>query len=51
MQIQRQTFYEPQEIVNAVKNRIKGAMENAEAIEYLTFVADGEPTLDNNLGK
>ena len=51
MKIKRQTFYEPQEIIEAVKNKIKGAKEKEEAIDYITFVPDGEPTLDINLGK
>lgn len=51
MQLKRQIFYEPQEVVEAVKNKIKGAEEKGEAIDYLTFVPDGEPTLDINLGE
>lgn len=51
MQIKRQTFYKPEEVVKAVKRRIQRAKENQETIDYLTFVPDGEPTLDENLGK
>ena len=49
-QIKREIFYKPQEIVKAVKNKIKKADEKDEAIDYLTFIADGESTLDINLG-
>ncbi len=50
LQITRKPFYTPQEIVADVKQKIEGAKEKKEAIDYLTFVADGEPTLDSNLG-
>lgn len=51
MQIKRQIFYKPQKICESVKNKIKKAEEKDEAIDYLTFVPDGEPTLDINIGK
>jgi len=51
LQITRKPFYTPQEIVTAVKQKIQGAKGKKEAIDYLTFVADGEPTLDSNLGE
>jgi len=51
LQITRKPFYAPQEIVADVKQKIEGAKEKKEAIDYLTFVADGEPTLDSNLGE
>ena len=51
LQITRTPFYTSQEIVTAVKQKIQGAKEKKEAIDYLTFVADGEPTLDSNLGE
>ena len=51
MQIKKQTFYKPEKVVEAVKRKIQGAKENQESMDYLTFVPDGEPTLDENLGK
>jgi wyosine [tRNA(Phe)-imidazoG37] synthetase (radical SAM superfamily) len=51
LQINRKSFYAPQEIVASVKQKIQGAREKKEAIDYLTFVADGEPTLDSKLGE
>ncbi|MBN1139017.1 MAG: radical SAM protein [Anaerolineae bacterium] len=51
MQAQRQAFYEPREISNAVREKAAKAQEAGEAIDYLTFVPDGEPTLDANLGQ
>jgi len=51
MQIGREAFYEPQELAQRVKDRVKQARERREPIDYLTFVPDGEPTLDINLGE
>ncbi len=50
MQITREAFYEPAEIFNQVEKKVTEAREKAEPIDYLTFVPDGEPTLDLNLG-
>ncbi len=44
--IERTTFYEPEILVNTV---IK-ALEDVGSIDYVTFVPNGEPTLDVNLG-
>ena len=49
--VQRKSFYKPKEIKYAVDNKIKEARRRGEKIDYLTFVPDGEPTLDINLGK
>jgi wyosine [tRNA(Phe)-imidazoG37] synthetase (radical SAM superfamily) len=51
MQVERETFYKPSEIVQSVKERVKQVRKKGEPIDYLTFVPDGEPTLDVNLGK
>jgi len=51
LQITRQPFYKPQDIINVVEQKIQGAKKQKEPINYLTFVADGEPTLDSNLGE
>ncbi len=44
--IERTTFYEPETLVNAT---IK-ALNRAGSVDYVTFVPNGEPTLDVNLG-
>lgn len=49
MQVARQGFYEPQAIRDAVEERVRQVREAGEAIDYLTFVPDGEPTLDRLL--
>ncbi len=51
MQAQRQAFYEPSEVVNALRDKVAKAREAGESIDYLTFVPDGEPTLDLHLGQ
>jgi len=51
MTVKRRAFYEPKSIMEEVKRKIDEASLRNEKIDYLTFVPDGEPTLDINLGK
>ena len=51
MQRGRRLFYEPEDIFRDVQSRLAKAKEASEHVDYLTFVPDGEPTLDINLGK
>ena len=51
MRIDRKTFYESEKIAQSVKEKVKQVREKGEPIDYLTFVPDGEPTLDASLGK
>lgn len=44
-------FYTPQEIRQAVEAQIEAVRRRNERIDYLTFVPDGEPTLDAQLGE
>jgi len=48
-QVERRAFYHPEEILNDVRDKVERAREAGEPIDYLTFVPDGEPTLDANL--
>jgi wyosine [tRNA(Phe)-imidazoG37] synthetase (radical SAM superfamily) len=50
MQVERRAFYQPEEILKDVARKVESAREAGESIDYLTFVPDGEPTLDANLG-
>lgn len=50
-QIAAQTFYRPEEIEKAVTAKVEAALSAGEKIDYLTFVPDGEPTLDIHLGE
>ena len=47
----RKSFYKPEEIKDAVDKKIKKLKKQREPIDYISFVPDGEPTLDINLGK
>ncbi|MGC8896586.1 MAG: radical SAM protein [Candidatus Bathyarchaeia archaeon] len=51
MLINRQTFYKPEHVLMQVKRKVDEATLRSERIDYLTFVPDGEPTLDVNIGK
>ena len=51
MQVARRSFHVPWEIMKAVQDKVKKAREKGESINYLTFVPDGEPTLDVHLGR
>jgi wyosine [tRNA(Phe)-imidazoG37] synthetase (radical SAM superfamily) len=51
MTLERREFYRPGEIIRQVKEKVSKAGKKGEPIDYLTFVPDGEPTLDINLGK
>jgi len=51
MHVERQTFYHTEEIAQSVKEKVRQVKGKGEPIDFLTFVSDGEPTLDANLGK
>ena len=51
IKIQLEVFYSPSQIFNEVREKVEKSREKGESIDYLTFVPDGEPTLDINLGK
>ncbi|HHW62243.1 MAG TPA: radical SAM protein [Syntrophomonadaceae bacterium] len=51
MQAERQSFYSPQELYQNVKKAVNQAQEAGQTIDYISFVPDGEPTLDINLGE
>ena len=50
MDIKRRTYYKPEEVIAAVDGRLKTLEERGEVVDYVTFVPDGEPTLDLNIG-
>jgi wyosine [tRNA(Phe)-imidazoG37] synthetase (radical SAM superfamily) len=51
MSITRKEFYSTDTIFNEVAEKIQKLQKSDKKIDYLTFVPDGEPTLDINLGK
>ena len=46
-----QVFYAPEDIFLEVSEHLKKVDGTNDAVDYLTLVPDGEPTLDINLGK
>jgi len=51
MQVERRPFYEPEAIRVDVRDKVERARAAGETSDYLTFVPDGEPTLDLHLGR
>jgi len=51
MSVQRKEFYPPEQIFREVIDKVKELNKKDETIDYLTFVPDGEPTIDISLGK
>ncbi|MGC8708826.1 MAG: radical SAM protein [Thermoplasmata archaeon] len=51
MEFERREFYKIDEIINSVNRKIDSVEKRGEKIDFITFVPDGEPTLDLNLGK
>ncbi len=51
MSIKRRVFYSPGQIYESVKERVEQVRLRGIRIDYLSFVPDGEPTLDLNLGE
>ncbi|MCG3146923.1 MAG: hypothetical protein PCFJNLEI_00358 [Verrucomicrobiae bacterium] len=47
---ERRQFYPPEQIVAEVTRRVAELRTLNQPVDYLTFVADGEPTLDRHLG-
>ncbi len=48
---ERHPYYPLQQIFDQVSEKVAEARELGLKIDYLTFVPDGEPTLDSNLGE
>jgi wyosine [tRNA(Phe)-imidazoG37] synthetase (radical SAM superfamily) len=51
MQYERSQFYQPQQIVRDVTAKLEDVHASGASVNYLTFVPDGEPTLDMHLGE
>ena len=49
MQSTRQEFYPADWVLREVTSRVRACTEEGEPLDYITFVPDGEPTLDINL--
>lgn len=51
LQLERESFYNLDKLLLKLENYLKELGKKKEKLDYITFVADGEPTLDLNLGK
>jgi wyosine [tRNA(Phe)-imidazoG37] synthetase (radical SAM superfamily) len=49
MRLDRQAFYKQEKVIQSVYDKVAKARAIGETINYLTFVPDGEPTLDLKL--
>ena len=50
MKLERRAFYSPDDLFNSVVARVNSVTAAGDKIDFLSFVPDGEPTLDLNLG-
>ena len=48
LEVERREFYRPEDIVREIEEALDSLQGD---LDYVTFVPDGEPTLDRNLGK
>jgi wyosine [tRNA(Phe)-imidazoG37] synthetase (radical SAM superfamily) len=51
IETERHAFYEPQHVYAEVARRVDTFGPLGEGVDYISFVPDGEPTLDINLGE
>ena len=51
LQTARRVFFSPEKMAAEVAERLKKLRERGEKVDYLSFVPNGEPTLDANLGR
>jgi wyosine [tRNA(Phe)-imidazoG37] synthetase (radical SAM superfamily) len=51
LRVERKEFYSTRDIEKSVQKRIEEAQKRGISIDYLTFVPDGEPTLEIALGE
>lgn len=49
-EIERRAFYTTEEVCRDVTRRVEALRAQGEAVDFLTFVPDGEPALDSHLG-
>jgi wyosine [tRNA(Phe)-imidazoG37] synthetase (radical SAM superfamily) len=51
LQVERRPFHDPEVLLDAARRRTEEARREGAAVDFLTFVPDGEPTLDLHLGR
>jgi wyosine [tRNA(Phe)-imidazoG37] synthetase (radical SAM superfamily) len=50
-EVDPRAFYPPADILRSVTDRLEAVRQRGERVDWLTFVPDGEPTLDVNLAE
>ena len=50
-QLRRRLFEAPESVYDAVAERVAACRASGQGIDHITFVPEGEPTLDVNLGE
>jgi len=48
---ERHPYFAPEDIFAALEERLEKVRESGDRVDYVTFVPDGEPTLDKNLSE
>jgi wyosine [tRNA(Phe)-imidazoG37] synthetase (radical SAM superfamily) len=51
MEAEPRLFYRTARIAEQARTKLEGARQKGEPVDYVTFVPDGEPTLDAHLGE
>ncbi|OPL18042.1 MAG: hypothetical protein AVO35_07745 [Candidatus Aegiribacteria sp. MLS_C] len=51
MSVTRRVFYDPDSILRELTEKLDEVRAGGDAVDYVTVVPDGEPTLDINLGR
>ena len=51
LQLKREVFYNLDQLLKELADYLENLKQKKEKLDYITFVADGEPTLDLNLGQ
>jgi wyosine [tRNA(Phe)-imidazoG37] synthetase (radical SAM superfamily) len=51
MKVEPRPFYKAAKIAEMARTKLERTREKREQVDYVTFVPDGEPTLDANLGE
>jgi wyosine [tRNA(Phe)-imidazoG37] synthetase (radical SAM superfamily) len=50
LELERVAFHPPEQVIEAIVRRVAACRARGEPVDYVTFVPDGEPTLDLHLG-
>ncbi|OYT44302.1 radical SAM protein [Thermoplasmatales archaeon ex4484_6] len=51
LSVKRREFHRPEDVLEAVRRKVELSEGAGRRIDHITFVPDGEPTLDINLGR